>query len=34
VADYIIDVMTAGDRSADDIVVLTACRQDGGDPPG
>jgi hypothetical protein len=31
VADYVIEAMTADERSADDIVVLTACRQgDGG----
>ncbi len=34
VADYIIDAMTAGDRSADDIVVLTARRRDDGSRPG
>jgi PAS domain S-box-containing protein len=30
VADYLIEAMTADERSADDIVVLTACRQVGG----
>jgi serine/threonine-protein kinase RsbW len=34
VADYVIDAMTAGDHSADDIVVLTARRRDDGGPPG
>jgi PAS domain S-box-containing protein len=34
VADYVIDAMTADGRSADDIVVLTACRAaEGGAPP-
>ncbi|MGA2931007.1 MAG: SpoIIE family protein phosphatase [Acidimicrobiales bacterium] len=33
VADLIIDAMTAGDRSSDDIVVLTACRRDGDAAP-
>jgi PAS domain S-box-containing protein len=33
VADYIIDAMTADERSADDVVVLTACRRDGGGAP-
>jgi serine phosphatase RsbU (regulator of sigma subunit) len=34
VADYIIDAMTAGHRSADDIVVLTARRRDDASRPG
>jgi hypothetical protein len=32
VADFVIDAMTSGARSSDDIVVLTARRQ--GDDPG
>jgi hypothetical protein len=32
VADFVIDAMTSGARSSDDIVVLTARRQ--GDQPG
>ena len=31
VADFVIDAMTADDRSSDDIVVLTACRQECDD---
>ena len=33
VADFVIDAMTADDKSSDDIVVLTACRQEGDAGP-
>ena len=30
-ADFVIDAMTADDKSSDDIVVLTACRRERDD---
>jgi PAS domain S-box-containing protein len=32
VADFVLEAMTSDERSADDVVVLTACRQVGGAP--